>query len=113
MAEFLRRSRCGGVRAYREQIRDKAEAQGFIGRWLALLDDAKVTENDVAVYGQETAFELAGIRSSFAHLGSFPFIREREERGVLALHGLHFDIGSGRLIGLDKETGHFIALAED
>jgi carbonic anhydrase len=110
---LLGHSRCGGIRAYREQIRDKAEAQGFIDCWLALLDDAKVTENDVAVYGQETAFELAGVRSSFAHLETFPFIREREERGVLALHGLHFDIGSGQLLALDKETGHFITLAED
>ena len=39
---LLGHSRCGGVRAYREQIRDKADEQGFIGRWLALLDDAKV-----------------------------------------------------------------------
>jgi carbonic anhydrase len=76
----LGHSRGVGVTAYREQIRDTAEEQGFIGRWLALLDDAKVAENDVAVYGQEIAFELASIRSSFAHLESFPFVREREER---------------------------------
>jgi carbonic anhydrase len=107
---LLGHSRCGGVRAYRQQITDKAEEQGFIGRWLALLDDAKVAENDVAVYGQETAFELAAIRSSFAHLESFPFIREREERGMLALHGLHFDIGSGRLIGLDTASSRFVEL---
>ena len=107
---LLGHSRCGGVRAYREQIRDKAEEQGFIGRRLALLDDAKVAENDVAVYGQETAFELAAIRSSFAHLESFPFIREREERGMLALHALHFDIGSGRLIGLDTASSRFVEL---
>src|SRR3984893_9905151 len=43
----LGHSRCGGVRAYREQIRDKAEEQGFIGRWLALLDAAKAAEHDV------------------------------------------------------------------
>jgi len=84
--------------------------QGFIGRWLALLDDAKVAENDVAVYGQETAFELAAIRSSFAHLKSFPFICEREEKGMLALHGLHLDIGSGRLIGLDTASSRFVEL---
>lgn len=107
---LLGHSRCGGVRAYREQIKCKAEEQGFIGRWLSLLDDAKVTGNDVAAYGQETAFELASIRSSFAHLESFPFIRAREEKGILALHGLHFDIGSGRLIGLDTATSRFVEL---
>jgi carbonic anhydrase len=105
----LGHSRCGGVMAYRE---GKAEEQGFIGRWLALLDDAKLAEGDVADYGKETAFELSAIRSSLAHLGGFPFIREREEARRLALHGLHFDIGSGRLIALDPATGCFVALGE-
>jgi carbonic anhydrase len=109
----LGHSRCGGVMAYREQIRGKAAEQGFIGRWLALLDDAKVAEKDVADYGQETAFELAAIRSSLAHLSGFPFIREQQEGGRLALHGLHFDIGSARLITLNPAAGRFVALAGD
>ncbi|MGH6803641.1 MAG: carbonic anhydrase [Methyloceanibacter sp.] len=109
----LGHSRCGGVMAYREGISGNKEKSGFIGRWLALLDDAKVAENDVAAHGEETAFEFAAIRASLAHLRGFPVIREREQVGMISLHGLHFDIGSGQLLGLDKETGHFIALAED
>ena len=36
-----------------------------------------------------------------------------QKAGLVSLHGLHFDIGSGRLLGFDNQTGHFIKLAED
>ncbi len=107
----LGHSHCGGVAAYREKIRDKVPAQGFIARWLTLLDDLKVLEADTFTYGDEAAFELAAIRSSLAQLRSFPFVRKREEAGLLALHGLHFDIASGSLIALDEAGGGFTALA--
>jgi hypothetical protein len=29
---------------------------------------------------------------------------------MLALHGLHFDIGSGRLMGLDTASSRFVEL---
>ena len=108
----LGHSHCGGVDAYRRGVRDKVPEQGFIGRWLALLDNLKVVETDVFAYGDEMAFELAGIRQSLANLRSFPFIREREEAGLLALHGLHFDIGSGTLIALDEAGRGFAPLTE-
>jgi carbonic anhydrase len=47
-----------------------------------------------------------------AQLLSFPFIKESEEQGLLALHGLHFDLASGTLLSLEQETGRFVALSE-
>ena len=38
---------------------------------------------------------------------------ELTELRVLALHGLHFDLGSGMLLMLDDETGKFVDLRED
>jgi carbonic anhydrase len=108
----LGHSRCGGVNAYRQHVRDKVPERGFLGRWLTLLDDLKVADPDVFAYGDEMAFELAAIRSSLANLRTFPFITKREEEGLLALHGLHFDLGSGMLLGLDQETGRFEALGD-
>ncbi|MGZ5850879.1 MAG: carbonic anhydrase [Methyloceanibacter sp.] len=109
----LGHSRCGGVAAYRHKVRDRVPEQGFIGRWLTLLDGLKLVETDIFAYGDEMAFEFAAIRSSLAKLRTFPFIREREEAGLIALHGLHFDIASGGLIALDDETGRFAALAAE
>jgi carbonic anhydrase len=103
-------SHCGGVAAYRQKVRDKVAPGGFIARWLTLLDNLKVEENEVFEFGEETAFELAAIRSSLVNLRSFPFIEEQEGKGLLALHGLHFDIASGGLLELDEQRGGFAGL---
>jgi carbonic anhydrase len=108
----LGHSHCGGVDAYRQKVRDNVTRQGFIGAWLTLLDNLEPVESDIFAHGDETAFELAAIRSSLVNLRTFPFIRKREEDGLLALHGLHFDIGTGELLSLDQATGRFEPLAE-
>ncbi len=66
----------------------------------------------MSVFDQETAFELAGIRQSLANLRTFDALKEREEEGLLTLHGLHFDIGSGTVLALDEETDSFAALPD-
>ena len=109
----LGHSRCGGVATYRQTVREKiVPEQGFIGRWLTLLNDVKVSEPEVA-FSEELAFELAAIRSSLANLRTFPFIREREEEELLRLHGLHFDLASGQLVVLDETSERFEALNAD
>ena len=80
--------------------------------WLTLLDNLKPVESDIFAYGDELAFEFAAVRSSIANLGTFPFIKKRVKDGLLALHGLHFDLASGQLLSLEEETGRFGALVE-
>jgi carbonic anhydrase len=107
----LGHSHCGGIGAYRERLKGNAEGNSFIARWLTLLDGLEVRDSDASLHSRETAFELAGIRQSLANLHSFPAIREREAAGLLALHGLHFDIASGAVIALDEDGEEFAALA--
>jgi carbonic anhydrase len=108
----LGHSHCGGVNAYRRSVRDKVPAHGFIGSWLSLLNGLEPAESDVSAHGDATAFEFAAVRSSLANLQTFPFVKQRMQDGLLALHGLHFDLGSGRLLSLEQETGRFTALGE-
>ena len=108
----LGHSNCGGIEAYRQKVRNKVPERGFLGSWLTLLDGLKIVESDGFTHGDETAFELAGVRSSLAKLRNFPFVRKREEAGLLALHGLHFDLGSGSLLALNEADGGFAALGE-
>jgi carbonic anhydrase len=108
----LGHSHCGGIEAYRQKVRNKVVPErGFLGSWLTLLDGLKIVESDGFTYGDETAFELAGVRSSLVKLRNFPFVRKREEAGLLALHGLHFDLGSGSLLALETD-GSFASLGE-
>ena len=109
----LGHSHCGGVAAYREKLAGKADETSFIGRWLTLLDGLDVKESEVGAFDQETAFELAGIRQSLANLRTFAALKDREAEGLLSLHGLHFDIGSGTVLALDEETDSFAPLPDD
>jgi carbonic anhydrase len=106
----LGHSHCGGVNAYRRGVRDKVPEQGFIGRWLTMLDNLKLVESDIFAYGDELAFEFAAVRSSIANLNTFPFIQKRLKDGLLSLHGLHFDLATGELLCLEEETGRFATL---
>jgi carbonic anhydrase len=106
----LGHSHCGGVAAYRQKVRDKVEERGFIGSWLTMLDNLKIDEREILEFGDETAFELAAIRSSLANLRTFPFIKKRVQEGLLSLHGLHFDLASGAVVALDEGSGTFADL---
>ena len=108
----LGHSHCGGIDAYRQKLPPKSFDYSFVGNWLTLLDGLRLVESDRFTFGEETAFELAGVRSSLAKLHTFPFIERRLEDGLLQLHGLHFDLGSGALLMLDDETGKFVNLHE-
>jgi len=109
----LGHSHCGGIAAYREKLAGKADETSFIGRWLTLLDGIDVKTNEAEAFGPEVASELAGIRQSLANLRTFEALKAREAEGLLSLHGLHFDIGSGTVLALDEETDSFAPLPED
>jgi carbonic anhydrase len=116
-------SRCGGISAYRkmrEGANIAAEGPSFLGgddsfisRWMTLLKGIELNEADVETYGEEMALELAGVRSSLKKLRTFPELKRREAEGLVSLHGLHFDIAEGRLVGLDEETDRFVSVVED
>ena len=42
---------------------------------------------------------------------TFPWIRDRVERGDLELHGWYFDIDAGELLGYSPEKKRFVSLA--
>jgi carbonic anhydrase len=91
--------RCGGIRAIIEPG-DPLSTGDFIGKWLAgVRDVAAVVEHDHNHSAAErlTAVEQASVEHSLANLRTFPWIRVREGKGQLTLHGAWFDIGQGEL----------------
>jgi carbonic anhydrase len=106
----LGHGRCGGIRWALGPGTPLAKGD-FIGKWMGML--APVTEQ-VATYTfltpaeRETALERLSVRHSLKNLRTFPYVREREAEGKLALHGAWFDVSTAELWVMDGETGDFI-----
>lgn len=106
----LGHARCGGIAAFRAEDAEPLSPGNFIGKWITLLQPAarSLACNPVD-HGLEPqmAMEFAGIRQSIKNLRTFPWVKDLEDQGRLALHGAWFDIRSGQLKIMDAETGLF------
>src|SRR5262245_4027808 len=91
--------RCGGIRAIIEPG-DPLSTGDFIGKWLAGVRGGAasgVDEHEPSVGERLTAVEQASVEHSLANLRTFPWIRVREGKRQLTLHGAWFDISQGEL----------------
>ena len=100
--------RCGGIRAVVEGG-DPLSAGDFIGKWMSDVRDvaAGVKHDHANVEGEHlcTMVERASVEHSLANLRTFPWLRMRENKGELGMHGAWFDIGLGELHTYDV-AGH-------
>jgi carbonic anhydrase len=98
---------CGGVAAALSGADLGAPGPSFIDSWVAILDEARERVIASGCEDCQQALELESVRVSLANLRTFPWLREREERGLLKLHGAYFAIADGVLHLLDEATGEF------
>ncbi|MGQ0673542.1 MAG: carbonic anhydrase [Hyphomicrobium sp.] len=107
-------SGCGGIKAALDQTAAIETEAHFISRWMSMLDEARLTvlaSHQMKTQAEKlTSLEKEGIKTSIRNLRTFPFIKEREDRGKLNLHGAHFDIKSGTLTVLNHSRGEFFPL---
>lgn len=107
-------SGCGGVKAALNQSTAIETEAHFISRWMSMLDDARLSVLAAHQMKSEAekleALEKEGIKTSIKNLRTFPFVREREDKGKLNIHGAHFDIKSGTLSVLSHSRGEFFTL---
>jgi carbonic anhydrase len=94
--------RCGGIRAVVEGG-DPLSAGDFIGKWMSDVRDVADAVRHDHEHGQDlqTAVEHASVEHSLANLRTFPWLRMRENKGELGLHGAWFDISLGELHAYD------------
>ncbi|MBW3099176.1 carbonic anhydrase [Pseudohoeflea coraliihabitans] len=103
--------RCGGIQAALDPNAKPLSPGDFIGRWISLLKPSaeKIRDSDLLTGGErQTALERISIRSSIANLHSFPNIAALAEKGELRVHGAWFDISSGELWVMDRDSGDFV-----
>jgi len=96
--------RCGGIRAITEPG-DPLSTGDFIGKWLAGVRDVAATvehDQDHSAAQRLTLVEQASVEHSLANLRTFPWVRVREGKSQLTLHGAWFDISLGELNVYDE-----------
>lgn len=104
----LGHARCGGVRAYADEIEPLSPGD-FIGRWMSQIAPAAEAigprGDDDLDYLQR--LEFATVELSLRNLMTFPCVKILVERGRLQLHGAYFGVASGRLLIRNPENGTF------
>jgi carbonic anhydrase len=97
--------RCGGIRAVVDGG-DPLSAGDFIGKWMSDVKDvAEAVRHDHPqdhVHDLQTAVEHASVEHSLANLRTFPWLRMKENKGELTVHGAWFDIALGELHTYDE-----------
>jgi carbonic anhydrase len=95
-------SHCGAIRAL---YREPPAGAVHLAKWLDLARAAvlPVTESDEAL----RRVEQRSVVLQIEHLLTYPMVRERHERGELALHGWHYLIEEGEVSALDLARGSF------
>jgi carbonic anhydrase len=101
--------RCGGIRAVVEG-NDPLSSGDFIGKWMSDVKDVADAvrhdhdlEHDLEGNLQK-AVEHASVEHSLANLRTFPWLRMRENKGDVSVHGAWFDISLGELHVYDEDT---------
>lgn len=102
--------RCGGIRAALDPASTPLSPGDFIGKWMSLVAPAAeaVSGNTMMTAGErQTSLERISIRYSIANLRTFPCVKILEGKGRLTLSGAWFDISSGELWVMNRDSGDF------
>jgi carbonic anhydrase len=105
----LGHAQCGGIRAFIDKTAPLSPGD-FIGRWMAMfIKPGEIVEQRAHESMQEfvTRIEKAAVFRSLENLTTFPFVRNRVERGELQLHGAYFGVAEGSLFVLDRVAKEF------
>ena len=106
---------CGDINAFLKGLYNPKEEQGFIDRWMSLLNPARNEVLNLARENSEEelqkAVELTSINHSLKNLMTFPWIRERVAANNLKLRGAYFNVADASLLALDPDSGVFELLA--
>src|ERR1700758_591622 len=105
----LGHAQCGGIRAFIDKAAPLSPGD-FIGKWMAMfIKPGEVVEQREHESMQQfvTRIEKAAVFRSLENLMTFPFVRNRVERGELQLHGAYFGVAEGSLFVLDRAAKEF------
>lgn len=105
----LGHANCGGIAKLMKGSSRKKKGEDFIDKWMTMIESVKedVLENHPNASPKEQAHlcEKGAVVQSLKDLITFPWIKEKVDRGELKLHGWHFN--KGILSTYDEEDQAF------
>src|SRR5215813_5605274 len=110
----LGHAQCGGIRAFIDKIKPLSPGD-FIGKWMAMfIKPGEVVEqrDHESMHDFTVRIEKAAVFRSLENLMTFPFVRERVQKGEMELHGAYFGVAEGSLFVLDQDTKEFRSARE-
>lgn len=102
--------RCGGIQFALDAEAKPLSSGNFVGRWIRQLEplaEEMQRYKTLTAAERQTALERISVRNSIENLRTFPYVKEREDKGELNLHGAWFDISTGELWIMDRESRDF------
>lgn len=100
---ILGHSQCGGLEALLNQ--ENLKQNNFITRWVSLID------NDAAMKDINT-FAKQALSRSYQNCLTFPWIKERVQQKMLAIHLWFFDIKDGEIFVYSAENNQYQCLSD-
>lgn len=108
-------SDCGAMKALSDPT--GLEAMPNVAAWLRHGSAAEhIVSNCHGELGDKErvrAISLENIIAQINHLRTHPSVAAAIAKGAMTLHGWFVDIHAGQVLGLDGETGEFVALRQD
>ena len=100
--------RCGGIQTAIQSASPLSHTD-FIGSWMRPIKDVALSVPSGEEH--ERHIERASIEHSLANLRTFPWIRMKESRKELSIHGAWFDISMGELHAYDEAASDWQLVA--
>ena len=107
---------CGGIAGALSHTPSEKQNSDFIDKWLDLLEDLSLPlrENDNLKMSEKCIIlEQESLSQSITNLRSYPWIAEREQKGLIKLSAAWFSIETHNLWVLNEQNGRFCKLNED
>ena len=101
---ILGHSQCGGIEALLNK--ENLTQNDFISHWVTVLDNSTTTQ-DVNSYAKQALFQ------SYKNALTFPWIKQRVEDNMLAIHLWFFDIKEGEIFQYSAERNQYVSLTSD
>lgn len=100
---------CGGIKSgHKIHSGQKNTDYIFVNKWLNILLPAYIIiSKNISIDSQIKLLEEESIKISINNLLEFPDIKDSIKNNTLSIHGLIYDIRSGKLKYLNRETNQF------